>query len=43
MALTPATALRKDRTTGVADMQHRHFTTIAAIIRDMPADVYGVE
>lgn len=36
MPLTKATAHRKDLTTGLAPMQHRHFATIATIIRDMP-------
>lgn len=31
--LTKASAHRKDLTTGMADMQHRHFATIATIIR----------
>lgn len=34
MALSAAAAARKDRTTETM-MQHRHFATIAAIIRDM--------
>ena len=33
--LTTETALRKDRTTGLAPLQHRHFSTIAAIIATM--------
>ena len=32
MALSTAAAARKDKTTGKVEMQHRHFTTIAAII-----------
>lgn len=36
MSLTPETAARKDRTQPSGnEMQHRHFATIAAIIRDM--------
>ena len=35
MALTTESALRKDRNTGKATLEHRHFATIAAIIRDM--------
>lgn len=38
MALTPDTALRKDRRSGVTSLQHRHFATIAAIIADFPGD-----
>lgn len=33
MALTKERALRKDCTTGISEMQHRHFTTIVAIFR----------
>lgn len=33
--LSPEAANRKDTRTGINDMQHRHFTTIAAIIRNM--------
>lgn len=32
--LTQESATRKDARTGLADMQHRHFTTIATIIRE---------
>jgi hypothetical protein len=32
--LNPKAAHRKDITTGLADMQHRHFATIATIIRE---------
>lgn len=39
--LTEKSALSKDKMTGKADMQHRHFATVAAIIRELPADVYG--
>jgi len=41
--LTKESAHRKDLTTGLADMQHRHFATVATIIREMPADVYGTD
>ena len=41
--LTEKSAHRKDITTGLADMQHRHFATVATIIREMPVDVYGPE
>lgn len=41
--LTDKAAHRKDITTGLADMQHRHFATIATIIREMPVDVYRSE
>lgn len=41
--LTSQAAHRKDLTTGLAEMQHRHFATVATIIREMPADVYGPE
>lgn len=33
--LTNQSAHRKDITTGLADMQHRHFATIATIIREI--------
>ena len=33
--LTVKSAHRKDITTGISDMQHRHFATIATIIREM--------
>lgn len=36
--ITPESATRKDKTTGIADMQHRHFSTIATIINDMRRD-----
>lgn len=36
MSLTKETANRKDLRTGVSPMQHRHYTTVAAIIRIMP-------
>lgn len=38
MALTDDAALRKDRNTYKADFQHRHFATIATILRNMDAD-----
>ncbi len=36
MALTKDTAHRKDLTSGLGAMEHRHFATIATIIREMP-------
>jgi hypothetical protein len=36
MALSTSAATRKDVSTGISEMQHRHFSTIAEIIRDMP-------
>lgn len=36
MALSTDAALRKDRSNASSDMQHRHFATVAAIIRDLP-------
>jgi len=41
--LTERAALNKDTTTGKADMQHRHFATIATILRNMGADRETVE
>lgn len=35
MALTKDTAHRKDLNAGIGDMQHRHFATIATIIREL--------
>lgn len=35
MPLSAQTATRKDRNAGYCDMEHRHFATIAAIIREM--------
>ena len=35
MALTKQSAHRKDLTTGIAGMEHRHFATIATFIREM--------
>ncbi len=34
--LKPETALAKDRRTGLSPMQHRHFSTVAAILATMP-------
>lgn len=34
MALSNVSALSKDKRTGKAELQHRHFATIAAIISD---------
>jgi hypothetical protein len=36
MAFSKDTAHRKDLNAGIGDMQHRHFATIATIIREMP-------
>lgn len=36
MALTPESALRKDKRTGKDHMQHRHFATVAAILANAP-------
>ncbi len=38
MTLTIESALRKDRTAGKSGMEHRHFATIATILRNMQAD-----
>jgi len=35
MTLETKAAHRKDLTSGISEMQHRHFATIAAIIREM--------
>lgn len=35
MALKPAAALRKDQTNAGSSMEHRHFATVAAIIKGM--------
>jgi len=43
MALKTKAAHRKDISTGIANMEHRHFATIATIIREMQPDVYGPE
>lgn len=34
--LKPEAALRKDQTNANSDMQHRHFATVAALIKSMP-------
>lgn len=39
--LNTESALRKDKRTGLSDMQHRHFTTIATIIRSWDGDADG--
>jgi len=36
MTLSNEAALNKDKHTALAPMQHRHFATIATIIREMP-------
>lgn len=36
MTLTTESALAKDKRTGKAEMQHRHFATVAAIIASLP-------
>ncbi len=36
--LTQESALRKDLNSGLGEMQHRHFATIAAILRDIGTD-----
>jgi len=33
--MTDSAAIQKDRTSGLGEMQHRHFATVAAIIRSM--------
>lgn len=35
--LSPEAATRKDRMAGKSEMQHRHFATIATILRNMAA------
>lgn len=35
MALNKESALRKDETSGLSEMQHRHFATVAAIIKSL--------
>ena len=35
MPLTPESALAKDQRTGLAPMQHRHFSTVALILREV--------
>lgn len=42
MALTPRSALNKDRTSGKGELQHRHFATIAAILADLDGENSGV-
>lgn len=37
MPLTIESALRKDRTSALGSLEHRHFATIAAILREMNA------
>lgn len=39
MTLTTESALRKDKRNAVSTMEHRHFATVAAILRDM--DIAG--
>lgn len=39
MALSIEAAARKDRATGLSEMQHRHFSTVAAIIASMRGDL----
>lgn len=41
--LKPDAALRKDLSTGKDALQHRHFATIAAILRNIGADTATVE
>ena len=36
MPLTTQAATRKDLSTGLSEMQHRHFATVATIIRGLP-------
>ena len=43
MALSETAALSKDRATGKSEMQHRHFATVATILRNMGADLDTVE
>lgn len=38
MALSPEAALAKDRRADWCEFQHRHFATIADMLRDMDAD-----
>ena len=38
MALSEQAALNKDKRNAMSDMQHRHFATIAHIIRTMPGN-----
>lgn len=39
MALTVKAAREKDLRTGISPMQHRHYATVATIIREIPEDV----
>ena len=41
--LTTDSALRKDLRTGLSNLDHRHFTTIAAIIKMMDGANYSAE
>lgn len=41
MPLKIETAKRKDLTSGLGEMQHRHFASIAAIIRALPTDLFS--
>jgi hypothetical protein len=43
MALKPDAALRKDLNAGKDTLQHRHFATIATILRNIGADTATVE
>lgn len=36
MTLSTKAAHRKDISTGISEMQHRHFATVATIIRALP-------
>lgn len=38
MALTTEAALRKDHASALSTMEHRHFATVAAIIKDMDGE-----
>ncbi len=39
MPLKPVAALAKDTRSGLGEMQHRHFATVAAIIAALPDDM----
>ena len=41
--LTPESATRKDKTSGLGEMQHRHFATVAAIIRSYHPETVASE
>lgn len=43
MALSTKAAARKDIRTGKSEMQHRHFATVAAILRMLPLDTHTQE